>query len=124
MLTDAAMPRQTSTAITRAIGTTGLPPELTSVMTACGDGVEVGVPATPGCTSSGVAVTDGAVAVAGIVAAGDVASGRAVGRAVADCMAGACVGRAVGIDVGRGVADGEGGGVAAVLTTIVPCIAM
>src|SRR5580658_1193946 len=113
------MPRHTSTAITRAIGTAGLPPELTSVTTACGDGVEVGgVPLIDG-RSSGVAVALGVVAVGVVACAGAVASGLAVGRAVADCMTGACVGRAVG----RGVADGTGGGVAAAVTTMVPCIA-
>jgi hypothetical protein len=121
MLTDAATPRHASTAITRAMGNAGLPPELTSAIAACGDGVGVG--AVPLIDGAGAAVTLGVVGAGCVMRAGAVAPGIEVGRALADCITGACVGLAVGRAVGRGVADGDGGGVAEVVTVMVPCIA-
>jgi hypothetical protein len=108
--------------MTTPTGNAGLPLERTDAIVM--RGVGAGVDGTPpiGCASLGVALTVGTGVIDG-VARGAGVLGRPAGVAVADCIAGPCVGLAVGRAVGLGVADGDGGGVAGVETTMVPCIA-
>jgi hypothetical protein len=110
-------------AITSAIGSAGFPPEPTSVIAACGPGVGVDELSPGDWAISGVAAAVGVASIPGVTCAGGGALRLRLGVALADLMAGGCVGRAVGRGVGFGVADGDGGDVAAVVTTMLPCIA-
>jgi hypothetical protein len=111
----------TKNATKTAIGSAGFLPELTSVIATCGVGVD-GPP--PGdCTAVEVGAAVGVVTNSGVASDGDCALTLRLGVAVADRMTGGCVGRAVGRTVGFGVAVGDGGAVAAVVTTMLPCIA-